>query len=85
MVSVLTGQRISDTTFGLQAMRAEVTGAVPFEEPQYQASELLITITTHGTGILEVPAPIHKRKIGESEKGHNFIYGLRFMRVVITT
>jgi len=34
---------------------------------------------------LRFPAPIHKRKIGESKKGHNFIYGLRFMRVVITT
>jgi len=27
-LSLLTGQRISDTTFGLRAMRAEVTGAV---------------------------------------------------------
>ena len=37
-ISMLTGQNISDTTFGLRAMRAEVTGAVRLEQPQYQAS-----------------------------------------------
>ena len=34
-ISTLTGQKISDTTFGLRAMRAEVTGAVLLEQPQY--------------------------------------------------
>ena len=85
LVSMLTGQRISDTTFGLRAMRAEVTGAVLLEQPQYQASELLIGVITHGYRVLELPATIHKRQVGQSKKGHNFIYGLRFMRVVIGT
>ena len=97
MVSLLTGQRISDTTFGLRAMRAEVTGAVRLEQPQYQASELLIGVITHGYRVLEVPATIHKRKVGESKKGanplynlhlpgvNNIFYGGRFMRVVLGT
>jgi glycosyltransferase involved in cell wall biosynthesis len=85
LVSALTGQQISDTTFGLRAMRAEVTGAVLLEQPQYQASELLIGVITHGYKVLEVPATIHKRQVGTSKKGHNFIYGLRFLRVVLTT
>jgi glycosyltransferase involved in cell wall biosynthesis len=85
LVSMLTGQRISDTTFGLRAMRADVTGAVLLEQPQYQASELLIGVITHGYRVLEVPATIHKRQVGQSKKGHNFVYGLRFMRVVIGT
>lgn len=97
MVSLLTGQRIGDTTFGLRAMRAEVTGAVLLEQPQYQASELLIGVITHGYKVLEVPATIHKRKVGESKKGqnplyhlhipgvNNFFYGMRFMRVVLGT
>ena len=85
LVSTLTGQRISDTTFGLRAMRAEVTGAVLLEQPQYQASELLIGVITHGFKVLEVPATIHKRQVGESKKGHNLIYGLRFTRVVVGT
>ncbi|MBO0803438.1 MAG: glycosyltransferase family 2 protein [Nocardiopsaceae bacterium] len=97
LVSMLTGQRISDTTFGQRVMRAEVTGAVQLEQPQYQASELLIGVITHGYRVLEVPATIHKRKVGESKKGtnplynlhipgvNNIFYGCRFMRVVLGT
>jgi glycosyltransferase involved in cell wall biosynthesis len=96
-ISLLTGQRISDTTFGLRAMRAEVTGAVRLEQPQYQASELLIGVITHGYRVAEVPATIHRRRVGESKKGqnpfyglhlpavNNFFYGLRFARVAFGT
>jgi len=85
LVSTLTGQRISDTTFGLRAMRAEVTGAIRLEQPQYQASELLIGVIAHGYRVLELPATIHKRKVGESKKGNNLFYGARFTRVVLRT
>jgi glycosyltransferase involved in cell wall biosynthesis len=96
-LSALTGQKISDTTFGLRAMRAEVTGVVQLEQPQYQASELLIGVITHGYKVAEVPATIHRRRVGESKKGHNplynlhipgvnnLFYGLRFARVVYGT
>jgi glycosyltransferase involved in cell wall biosynthesis len=96
-LSALTGQKISDTTFGLRAMRAEVTGAVRLEQPQYQSSELLIGVITHGYKVAEVPATIHRRRVGESKKGHNplynlhipgvnnFFYGLRFARVIYGT
>ena len=96
-ISVLTGQKISDTTFGLRAMRAEVTGAVQLSQPQYQASELLIGVITHGYKVKEVPATIHRRRVGESKKGHNplydlhipgvnnLFYGMRFSRVVFGT
>ena len=97
LVSALTGQRISDTTFGLRAMRAEVTGAVRLEQPQYQASELLIGVIAHGYRVLEVPATIRRRTVGMSKKGqnpffrlnipavNNLFYGSRFARVVLRT
>jgi glycosyltransferase involved in cell wall biosynthesis len=81
-ISMLTGQRITDPSFGLRAMRAEVTGAVLLEQPQYQASELLIGVLAHGYQVSEVPATIHKRKVGQSKKGHNALYGLHFARVI---
>jgi glycosyltransferase involved in cell wall biosynthesis len=96
-ISMLTGQKISDTTFGLRAMRAEVTGAVELSQPQYQASELLIGVITHGYKVTEVPATIHRRRVGESKKGqnplyglhlpgvNNLFYGLRFARVAYGT
>jgi glycosyltransferase involved in cell wall biosynthesis len=96
-ISVLTGQKISDTTFGLRAMRAGVTGVVELSQPQYQASELLIGVITHGYKVTEVPATIHRRRVGESKKGqnplyqlhipgvNNLFYGLRFARVAYGT
>lgn len=84
-ISVLTGQRISDTTFGLRAMRADVTGAVRLEQPQYQASELLIGVLARGFRVTEVPATIHKRRVGKSKKGNNALYGVSFTRVVLGT
>jgi glycosyltransferase involved in cell wall biosynthesis len=96
-ISMLTGQKISDTTFGLRAMRAGITGAVQLEQPQYQASELLIGVIAHGFKVTEVPATIHRRRVGESKKGqnplyqmhipgvNNLFYGLRFARVAYGT
>ena len=84
-ISILTGQRITDSSFGLRAMRAEVTGKIRLEQPQYQSSELLIAVLTHGFRVVEVPATIHKRKVGESKKGHNAIYGLKYAGVVLGT
>jgi glycosyltransferase involved in cell wall biosynthesis len=96
-ISMLTGQKISDTTFGLRAMRAEITGTVLLSQPQYQASELLIGVITHGYKVAEVPATIHRRRVGESKKGqnplyrlhipgvNNLFYGLRFARVAYGT
>jgi hypothetical protein len=84
-ISLLTRQHITDSSFGLRAMRAEVTGAVRLEQPQYQSSELLIAVLAHGFRVTEVPATIHKRQVGESKKGHNAIYGLKFAGVVVGT
>jgi glycosyltransferase involved in cell wall biosynthesis len=84
-ISLLTGQRITDTTFGLRAMRSEVTGAVLLEQPQYQAAELLIGVITHGFRIAERPATIHRRTVGKSKKGNNAFYALSFSKVVIGT
>ena len=96
-ISLLTGQKITDTTFGLRAMQAQVTAAVQLSQPQYQASELLIGVITHGYKVAEIPATIHKRRVGESKKGqnpfyhlhipgvNNLFYGLRFSRVVFGT
>ncbi|HEY7429920.1 MAG TPA: glycosyltransferase family 2 protein [Streptosporangiaceae bacterium] len=84
-ISTLTGQRISDTTFGLRAMRAEVTGDVQLEQPQYQAAELLIGVMARGFQVAEVPATIHKRRVGKSKKGNDVLYGYNFTRVVLGT
>lgn len=82
VMSTLTGQRITDTSFGLRAMRAEVTGEVRLLQPQYQSAELLIGVIARGHRVREVPGSMLRRTAGESKKGHNVLYGFRYARVV---
>ncbi|MBO0691545.1 MAG: glycosyltransferase family 2 protein [Acidimicrobiaceae bacterium] len=85
LISVLTGTRITDPANGLRAFKAEVTEAVQLRQTQYQTSELLICTIANGFRVKEVPATMYKRAAGESKKGRNWIYGLRFARVIATT
>jgi Glycosyl transferase family 2 len=85
LVSALTRQRITDTSFGLRAMRAHVTATVTLAQPQYQSSELLIGALAHGFRVVEVPTTMRERAAGESKKGHNLLYGFRYGRVVLGT
>jgi glycosyl transferase family 2 len=85
IVSALTGQWLTDTSFGLRAMRAEVTGAVTLNQPQYQSSELLLGVHSHGYRVTEVPGTMHLRAEGSTKKGGNMVYGSRYARVVFGT
>jgi glycosyltransferase involved in cell wall biosynthesis len=85
IVSVLTGKRVTDTSFGFRAMRAEITGNVVLDQPQYQSSELLISVLSHGYRVAELPMTMRVRNQGRSKKGNNLIYGLRYARVVFST
>ncbi|SDR32688.1 Glycosyltransferase involved in cell wall bisynthesis [Thermostaphylospora chromogena] len=85
LISLMTGQRITDTSFGLRAMRAEVTGAVELRQPQYQSSELLIGVISRGYRVKEVPATMRLRVAGTTKKGGNLVYGYRYSRVVLGT
>ena len=85
IVSAFTGRSVTDTSFGLRAMRAEVTGAVTLNQPQYQSSELLLGVHSHGYRIAEVPGTMHVRTAGTTKKGRNLVYGSRYARVVFGT
>ena len=85
LARVLTGVRLTDTSSGVRVLRAEVTATVRQEEAQYQASELLVGAICQGYRVVERPVVMHKRTAGESKKGHNFLYGLRYARVMLRT
>jgi glycosyltransferase involved in cell wall biosynthesis len=84
-VRLLTGSRITDTSSGFRAMRIEVTAAVPQRQVQYQTSELLIGALLRGYRVAERPITMRKRLAGESKKGHNLLYGVRYTRVILAT
>jgi glycosyltransferase involved in cell wall biosynthesis len=87
LISVLIRQRITDPACGLRAMRAELTGDVVLEQPQYQASELMISAVLHGYRLAEVPSTMRDRAAHATgtKKGGNFGYGMRFARAAIHT
>jgi len=85
VVSLLSGQRVTDTSFGFRAMRAEVPVSVPLSQPQYQSSELLLGVLLRGYRVLERPMTMRQRGHGRSKKGNNLVYGLRYARVVLGT
>jgi glycosyltransferase involved in cell wall biosynthesis len=85
LVRLLTGVRVTDTSSGFRAMRAEVTETVRQRQVQYQTSELLIGAIAQGYRIAERPIVMRKRSAGESKKGHNVLYGVRYARVILTT
>jgi glycosyltransferase involved in cell wall biosynthesis len=85
LISLLTRTRITDSSSGLRAMRAELTGTVRQTQPQYQTSELLIGAVFAGYRIAEVPTVMRVRRAGSSKKGRNLFYGLRYARVIVRT
>jgi glycosyltransferase involved in cell wall biosynthesis len=85
LATVLTWRRITDTSFGFRAMRAELACAVPLAEPQYQSSELLLGVTARGARVLERPMSMRLRKAGKSKKGGSLVYGANYARVMSGT
>jgi glycosyltransferase involved in cell wall biosynthesis len=87
LISVLVRQRITDPACGLRAMSPELTAAVVLEQPQYQASELMISAALHGFRLAEVPTTMRDRDdhATSTKKGGNLGYGVRFARAAVHT
>jgi glycosyltransferase involved in cell wall biosynthesis len=87
LFSLLVGTRITDPACGVRAMRSEVTAAVVLQQPQYQASELMISAALHGFRLAEVPTTMRDRAshAGHTKKDGNLRYGLRFARAALNT
>jgi glycosyltransferase involved in cell wall biosynthesis len=85
LASLLTGQRITDTSFGCRAMTAEVTASVVLRQPQYQSAELLMEAFAKRFRFVELPMTIRRRSHGQTKKGSWVVYGSRYAKVLIGT
>jgi glycosyltransferase involved in cell wall biosynthesis len=85
LASMLTRRQLTDTSFGFRAMKADVTAAVTLAQAQYQASELLLGVISHGYRVREQPMTMLARTAGETKKGNNLVYGMRYARVMVGT
>jgi Glycosyl transferase family 2 len=85
LASALIRQRLTDTSFGFRAMKADVTGVLTLSQAQYQASELLLGVISHGYRVLEQPMTMLERTAGKTKKGNHFRYGMRYARALVGT
>lgn len=85
LASLLTLRKITDTSFGFRAMKAELATSVTLREPQYQSSELLLGVMARGARVLEVPMTMRLRNNGASKKGRSLAYGANYARVMTGT
>jgi hypothetical protein len=85
LASLLTGQRLTDTSFGFRAMRVTVTASIELHEPQYQSSELLVAAIGSGFRVVERPMTLRLRTAGRTKKGRALRYGLGYARALVGT
>ncbi len=85
ILSALMKTKVTDTANPIRAFPASLTAELTLEEPQYQASELLISALAHGARFGEVPITMLTRSGGESKKGGNLSYGYRYGKVLLRT
>jgi Glycosyl transferase family 2 len=85
--SLIVKHRITDPACGVRAMTPELTATVTLEQPQYQASELMISAALNGFRLEEVPTTMRDRgsHAGHTKKDGNLRYGLRFARAALHT
>jgi glycosyltransferase involved in cell wall biosynthesis len=85
IISFLTKTPVTDTANPVRGFRAELPAQLTLDEPQYQASELLIGAIMHGCRYAERPVTFRARRQGKSKKSGNLLYGFRYGRVVFRT
>ncbi len=87
LISILVRHRITDPACGLRAMRADLTANVRLEQPQFQASELMISAAMNGYRLAEVPTTMRDRGgyATRTKKGTNFSYGMSFGKAALGT
>jgi glycosyltransferase involved in cell wall biosynthesis len=87
IISVLGRTKLTDSSNGYRALRVLMLEDVAHRltQPQYQTAELLITALSRGWRVTERPTRWLPRASGSSKKGSNYLFGLRYAKVVLTT
>lgn len=87
IISVLGGTKLTDSSNGYRALRVTMLEDVSHRltQSQYQTAELLITCMKRGWRVTERPTVWLPRASGTTKKGKNYLFGLRYARVVVAT
>jgi cellulose synthase/poly-beta-1,6-N-acetylglucosamine synthase-like glycosyltransferase len=85
LFNFLTGQKVTDIASGFKAATTGMLQKMQLYEDQFQSSEFLMVAAKSGARLHEVPIRFTRRHSGKSKKGNEFLYALRFARVLTTS
>jgi hypothetical protein len=82
VVTVLTGQRVTDISSGYRATRADTLRHLVLEQDQFWSSEVTIEALRQRARIVEVPVTFLTRRGGESKKPKSMRYAWNFTKAI---
>ena len=85
IITILTGQRITDPSSGYRAARADLLEKLVLNQDQFWTSEILIEALRQRARVVEVPVTFLARAGGESKKPKSIRYGWNFLKVIVQT
>ncbi len=85
IVTVLTGQRVTDISSGYRATRADTLRKLILEQDQFWTSEVTIEALRQHARVVEVPVTFLTRRGGVSKKPKSFRYGWNFSKAIVKT
>jgi len=85
LVTLLTGQRVTDISSGYRATRSDTLRKLILEQDQFWTSEVTIEALRHHARVVEVPVTFLTRRGGVSKKPKSFRYGWNFSKAIVKT
>lgn len=85
IVTILTGQRVTDISSGYRATRADTLRKLILEQDQFWTSEVTIEALRHHARVIEVPVTFLTRRGGESKKPKSLRYAWNFTKAITKT
>ncbi|HZD18529.1 MAG TPA: DUF2304 family protein [Actinomycetota bacterium] len=85
LVTILTGQRVTDISSGYRATRADTLRRLILEQDQFWTSEVTIEALRQRARIVEVPVTFLTRRGGESKKPKSLRYAWNFTKAIAKT
>ena len=85
LFNFLSGQKITDISSGFKAIKISSLKQLNLYEDQFQASEFLMLSAKTGARFHEVPIHFKQRHSGESKKGNDLFYAIKFCSVLLFT
>jgi len=85
LLTVLTGQRVTDISSGYRATRADTLRKLILTQDQFWTSEVTIEALRQRARIVEVPVTFLTRRGGESKKPKSMRYAWNFSKAIAKT